>query len=417
MPKVIQDRRLSPPLGPYCYAFRAGEYIFLGGTPGTTPDAFIINGIPKGRMAGETAGRADIVAQTAQAINSLKLAVEVAGGRWTDVLRLNLFVDDWREIGPFLDAYEKYRAPGTPAETLVGYGLYMPSMIMELEGLAGTGETTPIMPVDQLTHKYAPANAGRRLGKLLCLSALLPLDAKGEVLFRGNAVAQTEAILKKLGAILEKNGGSIRDTIRLRVFVRDVRDVAVVNSAISALFSDSAPVTTIVAAPLPIQEVTVMIEPTAYLGEKTYRDGPGNSRAVLAGDLMISNGIRSVDKSGVVRDPDNISKQVQNVLTDAKQLLKEFDMAVGDITQSQVTVSDFRDYDAYNVFYRDFVPFPFPARNTVEAGLGDLLQYGLRYQIEITAVRNASSDGLAVTSEENFYFKRLEIEKKAKDKA
>ena len=98
--------------------------------------------------------------------------------------------------------------------------------------------------------------------------------------------------------------------------------------------------------------------------------------------MMISNGILSVDDEGGVRDPGDIQKQTRNVLANVEHLLKEFDMEVLDVAQSQVTLTDFRDYDAYNALYRNFFAFPFPARNSVEAGLGKISHYGLKYQIE-----------------------------------
>lgn len=404
---------MPPPSGPYCYAFRAGSYIFLGGMPGITTEALIVDGVPNGRMAGETPGRADMEAQTRAAIESLKLAVEIAGGKWSDVLRLNHFLDGWQEIGPFVKAYEKYRSPAEPADTLVGYGLYMPSMIMEIEGLAGAVETTPLQSAGKQAHVYAPSCAGRKLGELLCLSARLPIDTKGNVVSPGNPKAQTEAILEGIGDILSENSGSLRDIIRLRVFVRDMRDVEVVEAAIADAFGEPMPITTIVTAPLPILETDVMIEPTAYLGKKEYRTGPGNARGVLAGEMMISNGILSVDDEGGVRDPGDIQKQTRIVLANVEHLLKEFGMEVLDVAQSQVTLTDFRDYDAYNALYRNFFAFPFPARNSVEAGLGKISQYGLKYQIEVTAIRNASTEGLVATAEDSYYFKRMELEGKA----
>ena len=83
-----------------------------------------------------------------------------------------------------------------------------------------------------------------------------------------------------------------------------------------------------------------------------------------------------------------------------------------DVAQSQVTLTDFRDYDAYNALYKNFFAFPFPARNSVEAELGKISQYGLKYQIEVTAIRNASTEGLVVTAKDSFYFRRMELEGK-----
>jgi len=249
------------------------------------------------------------------------------------------------------------------------------------------------------------------MGDLLCLSSVLPLDDAGQCIAPGNAGRQTEACIKEIGDVLSKNGSTLGDVVRLRVFVRDVRDIEATEAVIAAAFSDPKPIVAICIPTLPINGISVMIEATAYTGEKEYKEGPGTSRGVLVGgSMMYSNPVQSVDEKGNVISPWNIAAQTQNTLANVKELLAQFGMTPVDITQSQVTVPEFRNYDAYNEYYRDFVTYPFPARNTVEAKIGNLSQFGLEYQIEVTACVNASKSGIAATATDNYYFKRMGIE-------
>src|SRR5262245_52702904 len=120
MVQLIEDASLAPPMGPYCYAFCAGGFVFLGGTPGTTSDALMVDGIPKGKMAGETPGRADMAAQTVQAVEAIRHATQLAGGNWKNALRFNIFLEDWKEIDGFYMAYRNAIGVAAPAETLIG---------------------------------------------------------------------------------------------------------------------------------------------------------------------------------------------------------------------------------------------------------------------------------------------------------
>ena len=412
MPELVQDASLAPPMGPYCYAVAAGGLVFLGGTPGTTADALIVDGIPKGRMAGETPGRADMVAQTIQAIESIRYASKLAGANWSNAIRFNLFLENWKEVDPFLKTYRGAIGVASPAETLTGYGLYQPSMIMEIDGILSLTESHPISGPGFGAHPYLPVHAGKRTGNLVCLSAIMPIDERGNLISRGSAEAQTRQVLMNLERIMHGAGAPLSDVVRLRVFINDMRDYEAVQKTIDSTFTKDRPLCTIVGAGNPLEGARLMVEPTAYLGAKAYFDGPGNARAVRLGDLIFTNGVLPLEGDSVIA-ADQAAKQTRTVLTNLSKVLERAGSSIRDVCQSQVSISDFRDYDDYNGVYTDFFQFPYAARHTVQVGLGDSSQTGIRYQIEATAVVGAHQNAKVVTAQDNFYHRRVALGRRA----
>ncbi len=411
MVQIIEDPSLAPPMGPYCYAYRAGGFIFLGGTPGTTTEALMVDGIPKGKMAGDTPGRADMAAQTVQSVESIHHATQLAGGNWKNAIRFNLFLEDWKEIDGFYKAYRSAIGVANPAETLIGYGLYQPSMIMEIDGIISMNPVKPLGGPGYGNHPYLPPHAGRQSGDLICLSAVLPVDNDGKLVGRGSVEAQTRQIMTNLGTILHGVGANSKDVVRYRIFISDLRHYEVVVKELNIAAGQDA-LRTVVVAGIPIEGALVMVEPTAWLGKKEFFSGPANARAVRIGDLVFTNGILPVDNNDVLF-PDEAEKQTRNVLGSLSKVLAAADCGIEDVCQSQVTISDFRDYDDYNGVYTGFFKFPYAARHTVKAGLGSSMQTGLRYQIEVTAVVGAAKSGTVVTAKDNFYHRRVALGRRA----
>lgn len=411
MVELVEDPSLAPPMGPYCYAYRAGNLVFLGGTPGTTAEALMVDGIPKGKMAGETPGRADMAAQTVQSVEAIHHATQLAGGNWKNALRFNLFLEDWKEIDGFLRSYRSAIGVANPAETLIGYGLYQPSMIMEIDGIISLSEIKPLGGPGYGAHPYLPPHAGRQAGDLICLSAVLPIDNDGKLIGRGSAQAQTRQIMTNLGTILHGIGANVKDVVRYRVFISDLRHYDDVVKEMTAAAGEEA-LRAIVVAGIPVEGALVMIEPTAWLGKKEYFSGPGNARAVRIGDVVFTNGILPLENNEVLF-LDEAAKQTKNVLGNLSKVLGAAGCGIEDVCQSQVTISDFRDYDDYNGVYTGFFKFPYAARHTVRAGLGGPSHTGLRYQIEATAILNASKTGKVVTAKDNFYHRRVALGRRA----
>ncbi|NDU85189.1 MAG: RidA family protein [Ferrovum sp.] len=109
------------PIIGYSRAVKVGNQVFVSGTTGTGTD---------GRLVGPT----DPEAQTLQALENLKSALQKAGADLSHVVRTRMFVtqiDQWEQIAR---AHGRYFGDIRPATTLVEVKrLIDPEMLIEIE--------------------------------------------------------------------------------------------------------------------------------------------------------------------------------------------------------------------------------------------------------------------------------------------
>lgn len=105
-----------------------GNLLFISGQVGIDPEA-------------PNAPPGDIGAQTDRVFANLQTAVKAAGGSFSDIAKLNVYVVDTvtrPELAPLLAAIIRHSGPGpAPASTLVFVsGLLHPQWLIEVEAVA-----------------------------------------------------------------------------------------------------------------------------------------------------------------------------------------------------------------------------------------------------------------------------------------
>jgi 2-iminobutanoate/2-iminopropanoate deaminase len=86
----------------------------------------------------------------------------------------------------------------------------------------------------------APYSQAIRVGELVFVSGQLPVDPANGKLVEGDIAAQTERVLRNVGAILEAAGSSLASLVKTSVFLADLDDFAAMNEAY-ARFAGEAP--------------------------------------------------------------------------------------------------------------------------------------------------------------------------------
>ncbi|MEO6913844.1 MAG: RidA family protein [Candidatus Baltobacteraceae bacterium] len=100
----------------------------------------------------------------------------------------------------------------------------------------------PIGPYSQAIHA----------GKELFCSGQIPLDPKTGEVAAGDISAQTEQVLKNLGAVLSAGGFDYADVVKTTVFLVDMNEFAAVNAVYGKYFEASKPArSTVAVAGLP----------------------------------------------------------------------------------------------------------------------------------------------------------------------
>ena len=103
-------------------------------------------------------------------------------------------------------------------------------------------------------------------GPLIFVSGTTSLDAKGRVQGK-NAGEQTVVTMRKIEAALKSGGASLKDLVRLTIFVTDIRDMAAVTKALAKVLKGSVVSSTLVAVTaLAVPGLLVEIESTAVIG-------------------------------------------------------------------------------------------------------------------------------------------------------
>lgn len=104
-----------------------------------------------------------------------------------------------------------------------------------------------------------------RTGEWLFVSGLTARDSLAQ---QGDILAQTESVLERLKRVLEAEGGSLRDVVRVTVYVTEMDQLMEIHRIRHRYFGDAVPASTLVqVAALVRPELKIEIEAIARLGQ------------------------------------------------------------------------------------------------------------------------------------------------------
>ena len=83
-------------------------------------------------------------------------------------------------------------------------------------------------------------------GPLLFVAGQVALDADGNLVGKGDIRAQTIRVLENVKAIVEANGGAMRDIVQVTVYVRDIGAFESVSDIRESYFPEDGPASAIV---------------------------------------------------------------------------------------------------------------------------------------------------------------------------
>jgi 2-iminobutanoate/2-iminopropanoate deaminase len=118
------------------------------------------------------------------------------------------------------------------------------AMTHHLKGIRAEGLSEPV------SH-YTDAVLA---GKTLYISGCVAFDAGGNLIGRGDVVAQARQVLANIGRVLAAAGATPADVARVTVYLRDVDDRPKINPLRQEFFGEHRPASTLV-------EVSALVHP------------------------------------------------------------------------------------------------------------------------------------------------------------
>jgi 2-iminobutanoate/2-iminopropanoate deaminase len=106
---------------------------------------------------------------------------------------------------------------------------------------------------DRIAPPVGPFSPAIRAGETVYLSGQVSQDPVTGKLVDGGVAQQTDQILKNVDAVLQAAGLTLRDVVRVGVFLADMRDFQAMNAVYAKWFEAPYPArTTVAAAALPL---------------------------------------------------------------------------------------------------------------------------------------------------------------------
>lgn len=263
--------------------------------------------------------------------------------------------------------------------------------------VARNTEKAPINPLYAQTAAFSHYNN---------LSAQLPINPETDTLVEGGIRQQAKQCFENIKAVVESIDHGMNDIIRITIFVRDLRDMDVVDAVYKTFFPTYVPARTVVAvAALPL-DALIQVEALVSNGEGTIPNAPQagdllkytNNTHAAPFDALSTQTVAFSHYNNITAQlpidpvsnqivPGGVKEQTAQCLKNIKAILTSIDVPFDDIVKITIFLKDLADIDAVNETYTRFFPDSglaravgyLPARTVVE--VADLPMHA-RVQIE-----------------------------------
>lgn len=124
--------------------------------------------------------------------------------------------------------------------------------------------TKQLISTEKAPAAIGPYNQAVKIDGFIFVSGQLPIDMTAGELVKDDIKAAARASLTNVQTILKEAGASLRDVVRVGVFIKNMADFADVNEVYSEFFDKDCPARSCVQAVLP-KDALIEIEAIAYV--------------------------------------------------------------------------------------------------------------------------------------------------------
>lgn len=206
-------------------------------------------------------------------------------------------------------------------------------------------------------------------------SAQLPIDPKSGKLVAGGIKEQAQQCFQNINAIVDSIGHIMNDVVKITVFVKNIKDIDVVDEVYKTFFTSYVPTRTVVAVAALPMDALVQVEALLSNGEGTIPNAPQAGDLIKLTNNTINAPINPLSTQTVAFshynnlsaqlpiDPKSgklvtggVKEQTQQCLKNIKAILESIDVPFDDIVKVNVFLKNLSDADAVNEVYTTFFP-------------------------------------------------------------
>lgn len=417
--ETVQSDRAPTPLANYTHAARAGQFLFLAGQIASDYQTGVP---PEARRDPEfPAYGSDIERQTRYVLNNLKAVLEAGGCTFDDVVKAQVFMQDWRDFDGLDQVWREFFGPNPPPRTTVQMGtpaLLVPGTLVEIDLIAlppNSGVKKEVVDVPGLPTPLANYTPVVRAGQFVFAAGQLASDFKTGVAEAARVPAafpyygsdierQTRFILDNLKRTFVAAGSSLDNVVKAQVFITSLALFDQFDQVWKEYFPSPPPRTTVQCGALLIPDCLVEIDLVGIVpGNGVQREviaaeglpAPlaNYSQAIKAGPYVFLAGQLATDwKNGVAPeariDPNfkwygsDIRKQTEYTLKNCGKVLEAGGSSLDDVVKSQVFLTDLKDFYQLDKVWKQFFPAP-PPRTTLQTAGDGLLVPGALVEVDL----------------------------------
>jgi reactive intermediate/imine deaminase len=357
-----QSKQIIAPPGtqvlgiPYSPGVRAGDLLHVSGLMGTDENGNVVKG--------------GIEAQTKKALENVRTVLKAGGMDYKDVVSVNVYLADSRDFDGMNKVYREIFATNPPVRATTQADLMLRDGLIEVTAIAARPELPRryIQPQGWSSNPL-PYSKAIAVGDYVFVAGLVAQNPTNGTAIEGNATVQTRQILDNAKVLVENAGFKMSDIVWSRVWLSDPRDFQAMNDVYKTYFGDIPPTRATTRAGLTANSYNVEIMLWGIRGEKqrlgTATGTPPLSQAIKVGNYVFVSGTTGAGPQ--VRG--DIKGQASTLLAAIQNLLKAGGADFQNVVETQVWVTDARNFAAMNQAYTEVVKGGLPARVTVGAQL------------------------------------------------
>ncbi|MEC6797112.1 RidA family protein [Photobacterium sp. S4TG1] len=332
--------------------------------------------------------------QTTQCLNNIKAIIEKINHTMDDVVKIHIFIKDISNLKIIDEVYKTFFNDILPTRTVaVIEALPDDDALIQIDALISNGDgTAPQQPcaLIKVSRNTDNAPSDKMATQTVAfshynnLSSQLPIDFKTNEIINGDIKAQVKQCLNNIKTILHSIDHVLDDVVKTTIYIKNVKDVYIINNVCNTFFGDYIPARTfVVVEDLPVGAL-LQVDTVVSHGDGTPPQLPEDSRLLV---IEASNSVNApaVPYSHTVAfshynhisgqlplDPKTltvvdgyIQAQTKQCLNNIKAIIESVDHVMDDIVKVNIQLKNIQDIDLVDEIYTSFFEEALPARTVI----------------------------------------------------